>query len=82
MLDPAVPTGAIGAAVLLVISFVALLAGTALRKWPEKVQALTADLDGFALFLSPEAHRAHITLSGGMLLVMSFVALFAAALVL
>jgi hypothetical protein len=67
---------------LIVVSFVSLLVGTALRRWPERVQALTADLDGFALFLTPEAHRAHIAYSGWLLLVMSFVALVAAAAVL
>jgi hypothetical protein len=73
----------IAAAVLLmVVSFISLLAGTVLRRWPDKVQAYTADLDGFALFLTPEAHRVHIAYSGWLLLVMSFVALVAAAAVL
>lgn len=70
------------AVLLILVSFFSLVAGTVLRSWPGKVQTLTADLDGFALFLTPEAHRAHIAYSGWLLLVMSFVALVGAAAVL
>ena len=72
----------VAAVLLMLVSFFSLVAGTVLRSWPDKIQALTADLDGFALFMTPAAHRAHIAYSGWLLLVMSFVALVAAAAVL
>lgn len=70
-----------GVATLVATSFVSFLAGIVFRKWPEKVQEYTECVDGFALLLSPEAHRSMIRACGSALLVMSFAVLLAAALV-
>ena len=82
MMDALATADTATAVILIIVSFFALVAGTVLRTWPDKVQASTAHIDGFALFLSAEAHRVHIERSGWLLLVMSFVALVAAAAVL
>ena len=70
----------IGAVVALVaVSFVSFVGGLIFRKWPEKVQAYTEDMDGFAWLITPEANREMIAQCGGVLVVVSFAALFAAA---
>jgi hypothetical protein len=67
-------------ATLVATSFVSFLAGVVFRKWPEKVQEYTEAVDGFALLLSPEAHRSMIRVCGSALLVTSFAVLLAAGL--
>lgn len=67
---------------LVVLSFVSLIGGVILQKWPEKVRAMTEDVDGFAWFVPPEAQRAMIVQAGFLLRVISFVALLGAAWVL
>jgi hypothetical protein len=69
------------AATLVATSFVSFLAGVVFRKWPEKVQEYTEDVDGFALLLGPEAHRSMIRVCGTALLVTSFAVLLAAGFV-
>jgi hypothetical protein len=66
-------------AVLVIVSFVSFVAGFVFRKWPDKVQAFTEEVDGFALFVTPEAHRAMIVQCGFVLVAVSFAALLAAA---
>ncbi|HEU4617922.1 MAG TPA: hypothetical protein VFV10_07760 [Gammaproteobacteria bacterium] len=65
-------------ATLVATSFVSFVAGIVFRKWPEKVQEYTECVDGFALFLTPEAHRSMIRVCGSTLLVASFAVLLAA----
>jgi hypothetical protein len=67
-------------ATLVATSFVSFVAGLVFRKWPEKVQEYTEQFDGFALLLTPEAHRSMIRVCGSTLLFTSFAVLFAAAL--
>jgi hypothetical protein len=68
-----------GAVVALVtVSFVSFVAGLIFRKWPDKVQAYTEDIDGFAWLVTPETHRAMIAQCGGVLVAVSFAALLAA----
>jgi hypothetical protein len=82
MLDVSLASGLSTAAALLVISLCSFLGGTVLRKWPDKVQRYTEDFDGWILFMPPAAYRASIVACGHALVVISFVALTAAALVL
>jgi hypothetical protein len=65
-------------AVLIGVSFIAFLLGEIFRKWPEKIEALTANIDGYALFLSPAANRAMIVQSGAVLVGLSFATLLLA----
>lgn len=76
-LGTAADSGAVIA--LVVVSFVAYLAGTLLRKWPDKVQAYMETIDGSVWLITPRAHRALIASSGVALVVTSFVALLGAA---
>lgn len=82
MLDVSLATGLSTAAALLVISFFSFLGGTVLRKWPDKVQRYTEDIDGWILFMAPATYRASIVTCGHALVAISFVALAAAAIVL
>jgi hypothetical protein len=82
MLDVSLATGFGTAAALLTISLCSFLAGTILRKWPERVQRYTEDLDGWVLFMEPATYRASIVGCGYALVGISFFALGAAALVL
>ncbi|HEX5049599.1 MAG TPA: hypothetical protein VFX89_20975 [Gammaproteobacteria bacterium] len=66
-------------AALVVISFCSFVTGTVFRKWPDKVQAYTENLDGSAWVVGLDAHRAMIGRSGAVLVVLSFAALVAAA---
>jgi hypothetical protein len=67
---------------LVVVSFLSYVTGVVFRKWPEKVQQYAENIDGSAAFLSPEKHRAIIGNCGVALIVISFVALVAAAIAL
>jgi hypothetical protein len=67
---------------LFLVSLLSLIGGVIFQKWPEKVQAATEAVDGFAWFVTPEVHRAMIVQSGVLLRVMSFAALLGAAWVL
>jgi hypothetical protein len=65
-------------AVLIGVSFIAFLLGEIFRKWPEKIEALTENIDGYAWFLSPAANRALIVQSGAVLVGLSFATLLLA----
>jgi hypothetical protein len=64
---------------LVVVSFVAYLAGTYFRKRPDKVQAYMETIDGSVWLITPRAHRALIASSGIALVATSFAALVGAA---
>ena len=69
----------IGTVVALVaVSFFSFVAGVVFRKWPDKVQEYAESIDGLALFMSPETHRALIQFCGVALVAMSFAALLVA----
>jgi len=69
-------------ATLIVVSFLAFIAGAVFRTWPDKVRERVASLDGSLTLLTPEAHLAFITFSAWALTAASAAALVAAALVL
>lgn len=69
--------GASGAAILLTLSFVSLLAGLVLRKWPGVVRERAMGIDGSALFFTPETYRTLTRLSGTTLVSLSFASLLA-----
>jgi hypothetical protein len=75
----ALPTGDLPTVAALVgISFVALVLGEILRKWPEKVEALTESINGYAWLISPAANRTMIVQSGAVLVGLSFATLLLA----
>lgn len=76
-LPPAADSNTVAA--LLAISFFAFVIGTVLRKWPDKVEKLTENIDGYAWLISSEANRAMIASAGALLVATSFVALFLAS---
>lgn len=68
--------------VLLVsLSFLCCVAGAALRRWPDKVQAYVEQWDGSVWFVSGDAHRALIHGTGVALTALSLLALLAVRLV-
>jgi hypothetical protein len=73
--------GPVGVTVLLIVSFLSMLTGLALRKWPERVRSRLEDIDGSSLLLTPQAYRALTKGAGTGLLYLSFVALLAMAFV-
>jgi hypothetical protein len=81
MIDVAASSDISVAAALVAISFFSFLAGVIFRKWPEKVQEYAESIDGFVLFISPQAHRTLIERCGFALSLMSFAALIAAGFV-
>jgi hypothetical protein len=66
---------------LFVLSFVCFMVGSALRRWPDRVQAYMDRVDGSLLFVSTETHRALIHATGIALTVLSVLALIAARLI-
>ena len=67
---------------LFLVSLLSLIGGVIFQKWPDKVQAATEAVDGYAWLVTPEVQRAMIVQSGVLLRVMSFAALLGAAWVL
>ena len=63
---------------LFVLSFVCFMVGSALRRWPERVQAYMDRVDGSLLFVSTGTHRALIHATGIALTALSLLALIAA----
>jgi hypothetical protein len=61
-----------------VLSFLCFMAGGALRRWPDKVQAYMDRVDGSMLFVTAETHRALIYATGVALTGLSLLALVAA----
>jgi len=75
----ALPTGDIATvATLLCLSLVAFLLGEVLRKRPDKIEALTANIDGYAWFISPATNRAMTVQAGVILVGLSFATLLLA----
>jgi hypothetical protein len=66
---------------LFVLSFICFMAGAALRRWPEKVQAYIERVDGSLWFVTPGTHRALIHATGFALTTLSLLALIAARIV-
>ena len=65
-------------AALVVISFVAYVAGIVFRKWPEKVCRYAEQVDGLAAVLPPETHLAMVRTCGFAFIVLSAAALLSA----
>lgn len=66
---------------LFVLSFLCFMAGAALRRWPDKVQAYIERVDGSLWFVTPATHRALIHATGFALTTLSLLALIAARIV-
>ena len=64
-------------ATLVAVSFFAFVAGTVLRKWPDKVQEHLETIDGSFVMLTAGAQRTAIQTSGIALTVLSIAALIA-----
>ena len=82
MIEIGVASNTVAGVVLLAVSLFAFIVGTIFRKWPEKVQERAEGFDGLAYFLTPEAHRIFIEVTGTALVLTSFAALLAGAVVL
>jgi hypothetical protein len=66
---------------LFVLSFFCFMSGTALRRWPDRVQAYIERVDGSLWFVSPGVHRALINATGIALIALSLLAVIAARMV-
>ena len=66
---------------LFALSFVCFMVGSALRRWPDRVQAYMDRVDGSLLFVSTDTHRALIQATGIALTALSVLALIAARLI-
>jgi len=66
---------------LLALSFLCLMSGAALRRWPDRVQAYMERVDGSLWFVSAATHRALILATGMSLTALSLLALVGARLI-
>ena len=66
---------------LFVLSFLCFMSGTALRRWPDQVQAYMERVDGSLWFVRAETHRALILATGIALMALSVLALVVARLI-